>query len=68
MTGRVFALTVVLTENIREDDVQQLVDAISLMRCVLRVSTHVDDVNIHSAEERARRRLIDEIWGVLKIR
>lgn len=46
MTNRIFALSVALTDNIREDDVQVLVAAIKLLRGVLSVETHVADITL----------------------
>lgn len=40
MTDRIRSITVALDHDIREDDVQALVEAIKMMRCVAAVTTH----------------------------
>jgi hypothetical protein len=65
MTDRVHALTVVLEKEIREDDIQALIDAIKMMRCVLDVQTHVTDIDFYTAREQARAHLTKQLWNVL---
>ena len=43
MTDRIHALTVVLKNDIRDEDIDPLVDAISMFHGVLSVHTHVAD-------------------------
>jgi len=62
MTDRVNALTVVLEQDVREDDVQPLVDAIRMMRGVLRVKKHVATIDSHVAEQRAQQRLREVVF------
>jgi hypothetical protein len=45
MTDRVNALTVVLDRDMRDDDVQCVVDAIRMIKCVANVSLNVVDAN-----------------------
>lgn len=66
MTNRVSALTVVLAEDAREDDVQGLVDAIARFAGVIRVSTHVVDIADHVAESRAKRLIMNAVLEALK--
>ena len=54
MTDRFHSLTVVLEKDIREDDVQPLMNAIRQMRGVIAVDGHVADFATHMAEQRAR--------------
>lgn len=54
MTDRINALTVVLAEDIREDDVEPLIQAIGLLRGVLSVKSYVVDLQAHIAKERAK--------------
>jgi hypothetical protein len=54
MTDRIFALTVVLEKDVRVDDVQGLVKAISILRGVLSVKEHISDPSTLMAEERAK--------------
>lgn len=65
MTARVKSLTVALTEDVREDDVERLIDAIKMLGWVLAVAptlaTHQDWV----IEERVKRDLRERLWKVL---
>jgi len=58
MTERVHSLTVVLYHDVREDDVQHVIDAIGMVRCVLSVTPIVADSTSHMAERRA-----DQDWS-----
>lgn len=66
MTDRISALSVVLSQDMREDDVRALVEAISLFSGVLQVSTRVADLSEHIAHARVRRELSDALWKVLQ--
>jgi len=57
MTERIYALTVVLDQDIREDDVQRLVDAIGMFAYVLTVEQHVADTGLYAATQRAREEI-----------
>ena len=61
MTDRLNALTIVLEKNIREDDAQALINAISMLRGVLSVDVNVADINAHVAEKRVRREVLDNL-------
>lgn len=65
MTDRINALTVVLTDDWREDDVQSIIEAIKLLRGVLRVSPKVADLDNYVAEERAKHELVVKIRELL---
>lgn len=65
MTDRVNRLYVALERDIREDDVEALVDAIRMMRGVMGVETHVTDEADWVADERARREVRDKIQAIL---
>jgi len=68
MTNRVDALTVVLTDGIREDDVEQLVNAIHQLRGVLQVNNHiVRNVDSHIAEARVKDELRSKLLSILDI-
>jgi len=54
MTDRIHSLTVVLEKNIRVDDVQCVVDAIKMVRCVSEVVPLVADGEAYMAESRAK--------------
>ena len=57
MTDRYHTLTVVLTEDTRDDACKPLIDAILMLRGVLSVTGQVADTASHMAEERARHSL-----------
>lgn len=66
MTERYNALTVILENDIREDDAQALVAAIRQLRGVLNVTGEVcDSLASVIARERARRDLGDKLWRVI---
>jgi hypothetical protein len=62
MTDRFNTLTVVLENDMREDDAEGLIVAIQQMRGVLSVAGDVSNQMSHMAEERAKR----EYWDKLK--
>lgn len=57
MTDRVHALTVVLDRDIREDDVEPLMEAILMLRHVYRVKPRVVEAADEFARDRARAEL-----------
>ncbi len=57
MTDRFAAFTVILEENMREDDAQPLMDAIRHLRGVISVKGNVVDIDLSIAEARIRREL-----------
>ncbi len=65
MTDRIHSLTVVLSQNTRDDDAQLLIDAILMLRGVQNVSTHVADPTSFMAEIRAKHELGQKILDVL---
>lgn len=65
MTDRINSLTVVLEADIREDDCRALQAAISQLRGVLSVRTHVSDYESVMAEDRAKQKLTEKLWKVL---
>lgn len=67
MTDRIRTLTVVLDDDIRVDDAQEVVSAISLLRCVGSVEAGpVVDVGTLLARRAARRVLLEELLEGLK--
>lgn len=66
MTDRLNSLTVVLESDIREDDAQTLISAISCLRGVLNVSGNAADFGEHVARARARRELEQKMFEVLR--
>jgi hypothetical protein len=65
MTDRIHSLTVVLSHDIRDDDIQPLITAIRLLKTVISVEAHVSDDVSYMAEERARRELRDKMHDIL---
>ena len=66
MTDRYNALTVVLDRDIREDDAELLINAIRMLRGVLSVDPHVNDLQDHVAIMRIKRELTQKLYDVLK--
>ncbi len=65
MTDRVSALTVVLDQDIRVDDVEFIMNAIRAIRHVQSVKPIVSDWKLHVAEERVRREIYEKIFDVV---
>ncbi len=65
MTDRFNTLTVALEKDMRTDDAEGLLNAISRLRGVLFVTGNVVDSTAWMAEERARQELGKKIWRVL---
>ncbi len=68
MTDRVNSLLVVLSEDVRIDDVQALVSAISQLRGVAGVSENVSDFNSTMAEVRAHEWWRDKLIALIRDR
>lgn len=65
MTDRIHSLTVVLDHDIRDDDVEAVVMAISMVKGVLSVGKEVSDSTSYMARERALSELRKQIQDVL---
>ena len=65
MTDRIYALTVTLTEPIREDDAEAIINAIKLIRGVASVTPLVANAELYYATETAKRELRDKLWSIL---
>lgn len=65
MTDRYHSLTVVLTEDMRTDDAERVLDAIRMIRGVQSVTGIVADASSHMAYQRARRDLGDKLFEVI---
>lgn len=66
MTDRFNSLTVVLEADIRDDDAQALLSAISQLRGVLKVSGNVSDLEAHVAMTRARHEIEQKLWAAFR--
>lgn len=65
MTDRIFALTVLLDEDVREDDAAPIIAAIQMIKHVLKVESHISNLDTWAAEARARTDLTRQLWEVL---
>ncbi|HMG15529.1 MAG TPA: hypothetical protein VK590_08790 [Saprospiraceae bacterium] len=66
MTDRYFALSVALEKDIRDDDAESLLQAISMLRGVLKVSPLISSPENWVAEERARHELRMKLLDLVK--
>jgi hypothetical protein len=66
MTDRIHALVVVLDHDIREDDVESVVQAIKMIRCVADVRTKVADFETYTARARVREDLRERMYKLWK--
>jgi len=65
MTDRFGTLTVVLESDIREDDAEQILNAIRQIRGVLCVEGNIKDQLAYLAHSRVRAELADKLWKIL---
>lgn len=65
MTDRYNYLTVALDHNIRSDDAEPLILAISMLRGVLQVEPNVVDADAWNAETRARHELGQKLLKIV---
>jgi hypothetical protein len=66
MTDRFKALTVVLENEIREDDAQHLLNAIMMLKGVISVQGNVINPDHWIAQETAKLELRKKLWEALK--
>jgi len=66
MTDRYNRLTVVLERDIRDDDAEPLIQAIRMLRGVLKVTPHVANGDEWVAEMRVKNQLREKLWDALK--
>lgn len=66
MTDRYFALTVTLERDTRDDDCEPIINAIRMVRGVADVTPHVADLQLHAAEDRAKRDLEARLLAALR--
>jgi hypothetical protein len=65
MSDRYYALTVVLADDVRDDDAEPLINAIKQLRGVATVTPHVSDPSFHSAVMRAKTDITQRLWDAL---
>jgi len=61
MTDRVKALTVVLDADYRDDDIEALVDAIKMMRCVADVRPEISTYEDYMHRARVRSDIFNDV-------
>lgn len=67
MTDRYSALTIVLDNDLRSDDCEDLIKAIKMLKGVLRVEPFVTDVSgEYVGYTRARSELLDKILAIFR--
>jgi hypothetical protein len=66
MTDRIHSLTVVLEKDMRDDDVECVINAIRMIKCVLAVKGNVSDHILYTAEQRVRSEMIEKLFEVVK--
>lgn len=66
MTDRIKGLTVVLERDIREDDCRAIIDAIRMVKGVLRVESHVMTSNDYMIREQVRHELEQKLLDALR--
>lgn len=64
MTDRYHSLTVVLKDDIRDDDAKPLIDAILMLKGVLSVTGGVSSFDSHMALERARMEIGNKLLEI----
>jgi energy-converting hydrogenase Eha subunit E len=67
MTDRVAAFIVVLDDDIRTDDVKDVITALGMIKGVARVAPVVSDINLHIATVRARNELVSKVLKVFEL-
>lgn len=65
MTDRYHSLTVILAKDIRDDDAEHILNAITMIKGVLSAESHISDLDSHMAESRAKQELINKLWAIL---
>lgn len=66
MTDRIKGYVVVLEENIREDDAEEITKAIGLIKGVLTVTPVKSGVEDIFIQERVRRDLLHKVFDLIK--
>jgi len=66
VTDRIHSITLVLEQDMRVDDVEDLMIALRCFKRVVLVQPNVSDYMLLVAESRVRRDLEEKLWKVLK--
>ncbi len=65
MTDRYFAVTVLLKNDTREDDLEYILNAIRMIKGVQKVEPHIATPETWAAEQRVRRELEQKLREVI---
>ena len=65
MTDRLNGCTVIFAKDIREDDAEQILNAMRCIKNVLKVTPIIADYEAYLAESRARAHFRDKLWKVI---
>jgi len=68
MTDRIHSITLILEENMREDDAESLIEACRHFRGVIGVQGNVTNVSEAVAEQRVRIDLERRLFDVVRIK
>lgn len=63
MSNRINTVTVILEEEIRDDDCEVILNAIRMIKGVLSVTPNIANVGEYMAIERARHDLKKKLWN-----
>lgn len=65
MTDRFYCLTVVLDKDIRDDDCEQIINAIQMIKHVLEVKGNISNPEIYTIRTRLRYEIGEKLFNVL---
>lgn len=66
MTDRYNAFIVILGNDIREDDAQEIINAIKMIKGVLTVTPHVSGLVDLIAEKKAKIKILKKLYSVIE--
>ena len=66
MTDRINAFTVILDTDMRDDDAEVVLNAISMVKGVLRVEPHIADINAHVAAARIGNKVNERLYALAR--
>jgi len=66
MTDRHMGYIVTLEKDLREDDAENIIKAIIMIKGVLSVEPLVSDTMLHIATERVKNEIRNRLWEILK--
>ena len=66
MTDRIKGLTIVLEDNIRDDDCDRITDAIGMVKGVVSVIRHVEDDEHYMAKQQVKREIGGKIMELVR--